>query len=157
MLLGEEQHRPVFPESSRSDQSADRAVSLGHMQPVGSLSSSVANPILAERNESGRDVSLRMLLIQFVSPNRIELIQLIVQESPRSSVTRTVSLSSTNVILSNEAWSASPKTTRRCHFAARVEIDTEDSAPGAACRQHRVIAGDVIRVASDREEERPKV
>ena len=38
-----------------------------------------SHPIHAERDESGRDASLRMLSVQFVSPNRIELIQLIVQ------------------------------------------------------------------------------
>ena len=42
-------------------------------------------------------------------------------------------------------------------LAACVEIDTEDSAPGAARCQHRVCARAIIRIAGDDEEEGPKV
>ena len=82
MLLGEEQHRPIFPEFSRPDQSADRAVSLRHMHAgrlVIFLCRNRSHPILAQGHESGRDASVRMPFVQFVSPNRIELVQLIVQ------------------------------------------------------------------------------
>ena len=42
-------------------------------------------------------------------------------------------------------------------FTACVEIDTEDSAPGTARCQHRILPGGIIRVASDDKEERPKM
>ena len=82
MLLGEEQPRPVALESLRPDQSVNRAVSFRHVQSgrlIVFFPYYAGNRVLPERNESGRDASLRMLLVQFVSPNRIELIQLIVQ------------------------------------------------------------------------------
>src|SRR6266550_9036062 len=82
VLLGEEKHRPVFLEGLLSDQSIDRTVSLRHVQPrrlIVFLASRACDSVQAERDKTRYDVSLRMLSIQFVSPNRIELIQLIVQ------------------------------------------------------------------------------
>jgi Alpha-amylase C-terminal len=79
VLLGEEKPRPVLLEDLRSNQSLDRAVSLGHVQAGRFVIFVSRQRILAEGDESGHDAFLRMLLVQFVSPNRIELIQLIVQ------------------------------------------------------------------------------
>ena len=41
-------------------------------------------------------------------------------------------------------------------FTARIEIDTEDSTPSTARCQHRVVARDAIRIASNREEKGQK-
>ena len=79
MLLGEEKPGPVCPEFPRTDQSVNRAVSLGHVHAgrfVILFPRDAGQPVLPKRDESGRDASVRMLLVQFVSPNRIELIQL---------------------------------------------------------------------------------
>jgi len=79
VLLGEEKSRPALLEDIRSNQSLDRAVSLGHVQ-AGRLVIFVGRQwILAERDESSHNASRRIVFLQFVSPNRIELIQLIVQ------------------------------------------------------------------------------
>ena len=72
MLLGEEQPRPVCSEFSGSDQAADRGVSFGHVNPrrfVIFFPCYASQFVLPERDESGRDVSFRMLPVQFVSPN----------------------------------------------------------------------------------------
>jgi hypothetical protein len=79
VLLGEEKPGPVCPEFPRSEQSVDRAVSLGHVQPGRLVIFIRRHTIQAKRNESSHDVSVRMLAVQFVSPDRIELVQLIVQ------------------------------------------------------------------------------
>jgi len=79
VLLGEEEPRTVFLEYLRPDQSVDRGVSLGHVQPGGFVVFIRRQLILAKREESGHEISVRMLFVELVSPNRIELIQLIVQ------------------------------------------------------------------------------
>ena len=58
------------------------AVPLGHVQPSGLvvfLPCDSGNDVLAERKESAHDVLARVAVLQSISPNRIELIQLIVQ------------------------------------------------------------------------------
>ena len=82
VLVREEKHRPVSLEGLRSDQPLDRAVSLRHVQPgrlVIFFASYACNSVLSERDKSGHDGSVRMFSDQFISPNRIELIELIVQ------------------------------------------------------------------------------
>ena len=82
MLLSEEQHRSVFSEFLVPIKSADRAVSLRHVHAgrfVILFPWDTGQVVQPERDESRGDASFRMVLIQFVRPNRIELIQLIVQ------------------------------------------------------------------------------
>src|SRR4249919_2629235 len=98
-----------------------------------------SHSVLAERDESGRDASVRMMLVQFVSPNRIELIQLIVQRvaaifcyQDRVSV-----IYEGNVIKRSMVGVAENDQRHVAILAACVEVDTEDSAPGAARCQLR--------------------
>ena len=79
--------------------------------------------------------------------------------SPRSSATRTVSLSSDerNIIERSVVGVAQDDERDVSSFAACIEINTEDSAPSTARRQHRVIARDAIRIAGDDEEKGLKV
>jgi len=70
---------PVCPKFPRSDQSVDRAVSLGHVQPGRSLSSSVAIRSRPKRQRIEPRCFCPDAAVQFVSPDRIELVQLIVQ------------------------------------------------------------------------------
>ena len=74
VLLGKEKPRLAFLESLRADQTADRAVSLGHVQPGRLVIFVRRQRIQTKRDESGYDISLRMLLVQLVSPNRIEFV-----------------------------------------------------------------------------------
>ena len=69
MLLGEEKPGPVSPKFPASDQSVNRAVSLGHVQAGRLVVFIRGHPIQAKRNESGYEVSVRMLAVQFVGPN----------------------------------------------------------------------------------------
>ena len=130
--------------------------------PVGSLSSSPGTPAnLSSPSAMNRasNVSVRMLAVQFVSPNRIELIQLIVQQvaaifchQDRVSVVHErniIKRSVVGVAQDNERYGST--------VSVCVEIDAEDSAPGAARRQFRLYPRAIIRVASDEEEEGPKV
>ena len=118
-----------------------------------------SHPILAERDESGRDASLRMLLVQFVSPNRIELIQLIVQRVAAIFCYQDgVSVVHERDIIKRGMVGVAQDDERDvASLAVCVEIDAEDSTPGAARRQFRLYPGAIICVASDGEEEGPKV
>src|SRR6476659_2971099 len=72
VLLGEEQPRPVRSKFPCPDQSVDRAVSFRHLKPrrfVVLFSEYAGQPVLPERHEPGHNVFLRMLPVQFVSPN----------------------------------------------------------------------------------------
>jgi hypothetical protein len=69
VLFCKEKHGPVCPEFPRSNQTTDRAVSLGHVQPGRLVIFIGRHPIEAKRDESRHNVSVRMLAIQFVSPN----------------------------------------------------------------------------------------
>jgi len=67
MLLGEEKPGPVCSEFSGPDQSADRAVSFRHMDPrrfVVLFPCYARQSVLPKRDESGHEVSLRMLPVQ---------------------------------------------------------------------------------------------
>jgi hypothetical protein len=67
VLLGEEKSRPALLEDIRSNQSLDRAVSLGHVQ-AGRLVIFVGRQwILAERDESSHNASRRTVFLQFVT------------------------------------------------------------------------------------------
>src|SRR5262245_50083692 len=100
-----------------------------------------------------------MLAIQFVSPNRIELIQLIVQHvaaifchQDRVSV-----IYERNVIKRSMVGVAQDNQRYGSVVSVRVEIYTEDSSPRAARCQFRLYPSAIIRVASDGEKEGPKV
>src|SRR5258705_12989769 len=117
-----------------------------------------SHPVLAERDESGRDASVRMLLVQFVSPNRIELIQLIVQRvaaifcyQDRVSV-----IHEGNVIKRSMVGVAQNDQGDVAILAASVEVDTEDSAPGGARRQLWLYAGAIICVTRAAKEQGPQ-
>lgn len=69
MLFRKEKPGPVGPEFPRANQSVDRAVSLGHMYARRFVILIGRHPIQAKRNEPRRDVSVRMLGVQFVSPD----------------------------------------------------------------------------------------
>src|SRR5215470_8903025 len=100
-----------------------------------------------------------MLPVQFVSPNRIELIELIVQRVAaifchqdgvsviyeRDIIERSM----VSVAQDNERYGST--------VSVCVEIDAEDSSPGAARCQYRLHPSAIICVASDGEEEGPKV
>src|SRR6476646_5652804 len=118
-----------------------------------------SHPILAQPHESGRDASLRVPLVQFVSPNRIELIQLIVQRvaaifcyQDRVSV-----IHEGNVIKRSRVGVAQNDQRDVAILAASVEVDTEDSAPGTARRQLWLYARAIICVTGDDKEEGPKM
>src|SRR6476661_1584644 len=118
-----------------------------------------SHPILAERDESGRDASVRMLLVQFVSPNRIELIQLIVQRvaaifcyQDRVSV-----IHEGNVIKRSMVGVAQNNQGHVAVLAASVEVDTEDSAPRAARSQLRLYARAIICVTDQNKKEGPEI
>ena len=115
--------------------------------------------IQAKRDESGRDVSLRMVLVQFVGPNRIELIQLIVQRV--AAIFRhqdgVFIIHERDIIERRMVGVAKDNERDVSSLAVCVEIDTEDSGPGAARCQHRVCARGIIRIASDDKEERLKM
>ena len=117
------------------------------------------NRVLPERNESGRDASLRMLLVQFVSPNRIELIQLIVQGVTAifCHQDRVFIIHERDIIERSMVGVAQDNQRDVSSLTASVEIDTEDSGLGTARSQHRVRACGVIGIAGDDKEEGLKV
>ena len=90
---------------------------------------------------------LRMLSVQFVSPNRIELIQLIVQRVAAifCHQDRVLIVRERNIIKRSMVGVAQDDERDVSSLAACVEIDTEDSAPGTARCQHRVCACDDYR------------
>ena len=102
---------------------------------------------------------LRMLLIQLVSPNRIQLVQLIVQRVATIFCHQdgVFIIHECNIIERSMVGVTQDNERDMSTFAACVEIDAEDSAPCAARCQHRVRARDIISVARDNEEEGPKI
>ena len=63
MLLREEEPCTAFFEYLRPDQPADRAVPLGHVQPGRFVVLVRRQLILAERDESGHEISVRVLFV----------------------------------------------------------------------------------------------
>src|SRR5215469_2543490 len=117
-----------------------------------------SQPVQPKSHESGHEVSVGMLPVQFVSPNRVELIELIVQHvaaifchQNRVSVIYErdiVERSMVSVAKHNERYGST--------VSVSVEINTKESAPGAARRQFRLHPSAIICIASDREDESPK-
>ena len=100
-----------------------------------------------------------MLLVEFVSPNRIERIELIVQQVAAifRHQDRVFVIYERNIIKRSMVGVAQDHERDVSTLAVCVEINAEDSTPSATCREHRICAGDIIRVASDDEDECPKV
>jgi hypothetical protein len=162
VLLGKEKPRPVCPEFSRPDQSVNRAVSLGHVHTgrfVILFPWDAGHPVLPERDKSGHNVSVRMLSVQFVSPNRIELIELIVQRVAAifCHQDRVPVVHKRDVIECSMVGVAQDYERDISSLAAYVEIDTEDSAESAARCQLRLYSRAIICVAGDVKEECPKM
>jgi hypothetical protein len=159
VLLGEEKPRPALLEDLRSNQSLDRAVSLGHVQAGRFVIFVSRQRILAEGDESGHDAFLRMLLVQFVSPNRIELIQLIVQcvAAIFCYQDRVFIIRERQIIERSMVSVAQDHERNVSSLAAPVEIDTKDSGPGPTRCQDRVCARPIIGIAGNDEEEGLKV
>ena len=122
--------------------------------PVGSLSSSVANRSWPSARNRDTTFRVRILSIQSVTPNRIEFVQLIVQQVATIFCHKdgVLIVRERNIIERSMVGVTQDNERDVSSVAACVEIDTEDSAPGTARCQHRVIARDAIRIASDREE-----
>src|SRR6188474_1620852 len=138
MLLRKEKPGPVGPEFPRPDQSVDRAVSLGHVQPGRLVIFVRRHTIQTKRNKSSRQTSLRVLPVQLVSPDRIELVQLIVQ--PIATIfchqNRISVIYERNIIEGSMVGVAKHNERYGSSVSVSVEIDAEHSPPRAARRQH---------------------
>jgi hypothetical protein len=90
--------------------------------------------VLPERDESGHDAFLRMLCVQAISPNRIELIELIVQRVATifCHQDRVFIIDECDIIKRSMVGVAQDHERDVSSLTASVEIDTEYSSPGAA-------------------------
>ncbi len=159
MLLSEEKPGSVRPEFPRSDQPVDRAIPFGHMQPCWFIIFIGGHAVQAKRQEPSHDGSLRVLPVQFVCPDRVECIQLIVQRiAAIFGYEDGVSIIDEGDVIKRIVLSvAKHHQGNGPAVSVGVEIDAEDSAPGAARRQYGICAGGIVGVARDVKEERAKM